>query len=116
MRMWMLMAATVGMAAAQEGPKAAPEKPKAEEKKAEDKLPAPLQQKKFEALDRALRQGWQAKAPAPPEVCAIPLLNVLKPAGAGTVEPDPMIIVPRGPMAGKDQVKVPAPSCDEVKK
>jgi hypothetical protein len=98
MRMWMLMAATVGMAAQE------PEK----------KLPPPLEQRKFEALDRALRQSWQAKAPAPlSRPCAIPLLHVKPPA----VNPDPMMLVaPKGPMAGKDQVKVPAPACDEVKK
>jgi hypothetical protein len=106
----MLMAATVGLAAAQEPPKTPPEPPKVEEKK----FPAPLEQKKFEALDRALRQSWQAKVPAPPEVCAIPLLNVMP---AGAPNPDPkMIIVPKGQMPTREQVKVPAPSCDDVKK
>jgi hypothetical protein len=93
MRKWMTMAAGIGLAAAQEPPK------------------------KFEAPDRALRQSWQAKAPAPQSPCAIPLLNVLKPApGAATVKPDPMVIVPRGTAPGRDEVRVPAPSCDDVKK
>ena len=99
MRTLMLMAAAAGLAAAQDSPKPPAEPPKAEEKAAEKKpegqLPAPFRQK---------------------QVCAIPLLNVLKPApGAATVRPDPMIIVPRGPAAMKENVQVPAPSCDDVK-
>lgn len=118
MRNWrilVLMAAGVGLAAAQEAQQAKPpaEEPKTEAPKADETKPAPEQQKKFEALDRALRRSWQAKTP----VCAIPLLNVLKPlAGATTAPPDPMIIVPRGPVLKGEQVQAPAPSCDDVKK
>jgi hypothetical protein len=70
--------------------------------------------KKFEALDRTARRTWQVK---PGQTCAIPLLNVLRPEGATTVKPDPMIIMPKGPMANPwEEVKVPAPACDDVKK
>ena len=56
MRTWMLIAVAAVLAVAQEPPKLPAEPPKAEEKVPEEKLPAPLQQKKFEALDRALRR------------------------------------------------------------
>jgi hypothetical protein len=114
----MLMAVSVGLAAAQEPAKPPAEPSKAEEKKPEEKTPAPEASKAFEALERALRQARQAKGPAPQGPCAIPLLNVLKPVpGSTTVKPDPMIIVPKGsPHPSKDEVGVPAPSCDDVKK
>jgi hypothetical protein len=110
MRKWLLIAVGVGLAAAQEPAKA----PKAEEKADQEKKPAPEPPKKFEALDRALRKSWQAKTPAPQGPCAIPLLNAAP--GATTVNPDPMIIVPKGAVPDKNQVQVPAPSCDDVKK
>jgi hypothetical protein len=70
--------------------------------------------KKFEVLDREVRRTWRVK---PGQTCAIPLLNVLKPEGAPTLKPDPMIIVPKGPAHfSKEEVQVPAPACDEVKK
>ena len=118
MRTWMLIAVAAVLAVAQEPPKLPAEPPKAEEKVPEEKLPAPLQQKKFEALDRALRRSWQAKGPSPQGPCAIALLNVLKPAWAPAVKPDPMIIVPKGSAASskKEEVQVPAPSCDDIKK
>lgn len=119
MRKWMWMAVGVGLAAAQEPPKPPSEPPKVEEqeKKPVVKLPAPLQQKKYESFDRALRRSWQSKALTAPGPCAIPLLNVWKPAPGGQqVKPDPMIIpVPKGPSFSKEEVKVPAPSCDDVK-
>jgi len=116
MRKWMWMAVSVGLAAAQEPPKAPPgDQPKAEQKAPEpEKKPAQGQPKWFEALDRALRRSWQAKTPAPRGPCAIPLLNVAPGAPAGKL--DPMIIpVPKEPIFSKEEVKVPAPSCDDVK-
>lgn len=106
-RMWIVMAAAAGVAAAQDKPEA---------------KPAPEQQKKFEALNRALRRAWEAERPPvkpnSPKPCAIPLLNVLKlPAGAPPGWPDPKMVMQPGPSPDpKIQAQVPAPSCDDVKK
>ena len=132
MRNWMvLMAAGVGLAAAQETQTARPpaETPKPEVSKPDEKKPDEQQQaleqlKKFQALDRALRRSRESEKsqvkPNSPTPCAIPLLNVLKAApGVKTAAPDPMIIVPPegAPKGAKgDQIQVPAPSCDDVKK
>ena len=124
MRKWMLLAVGAGLAAAQEPPKPLPEPPKAEEKagqekKAEEKNATAEAPKKFEAPNPSLRQNWPPKTPVQPNrPCAIPLLNVLKPLpGTPTLKPDPMVIVPKGPPHPlKEDVAVPAPSCDDVNK
>jgi len=53
--------------------------------------------------------------PAPPQRCATPLLNVLKPPLAWEARPDPMVIVPRPERLGRNEIQPPAPSCADVK-
>jgi len=115
MRYWRMLVVMAGMGAA-----AAQDRPA---------QPPVDWQKRTQALDRAFRLGLAQPAQRPgkaapqpagaaPRRCAIPLVNVLKPApGAPAVRPDPMIVVPRGPApSSREEVRVPAPSCDDIKK
>ena len=59
---------------------------------------------------RALLRGTVI---TPPRVCAIPLLNVLRPE---PMEPMPMVRPPaRGPRFPMAQIQVPAPACDNIR-
>jgi len=48
----------------------------------------------------------------PPRVCAIPLINVLRP---GPTEPMPIVRPPANLQFPMHQVQVPAPACDNVR-
>jgi hypothetical protein len=55
--------------------------------------------------------GFLAGPPAPPKVCAIPLLRVIPPV---TVDKMP-VMKPQGKALAGDTVQVPAPACDEAR-